>query len=358
MSKDYYKILGVSKSASEEEIKKAFRKKAHEYHPDKKTGDEAKFKEINEAYQVLSNKEKRTQYDQFGSDFVNNAGARGAGGFEGFNQGGFNINMDDLGDMFGDIGDMFFGGRSNRSSNSRSQGSDMQLELSISFSEAVFGVEKEISFRKKVKCDHCNGNGAEPGTKIETCSTCKGTGRINRVQRTILGNMQVQTVCNNCQGEGKTYNKKCVKCGGNGLLMDTVNLKVKIPAGIDNSEVIRLSGYGEAGLKGAPNGDLFLKIRVEKDVRFTRDGYDVYSEAKINFVQASLGDKINIETVEGEVKLKIPEGTQSGTVFKIKGKGITKLRGYGKGDHFVKVIVLTPVNLNREQRNLLKKINL
>jgi molecular chaperone DnaJ len=357
MSKDYYNILGIQKGATDDEIKKAFRKKAHEYHPDKKTGDEAKFKEVNEAYQVLSNKQKRAQYDQFGSDFVNGQ-AGGQGGFGGFSQGGININMDDLGDMFGGFGDIFgFGGGSGRSKGQRN-GADMQMALDLSFTEAVFGAEKNLSLRKKVKCGHCKGNLAEPGTKINTCSTCGGSGRVNKVQRTILGNMQVQAVCDDCQGEGKTYEKKCTKCGGSGVVIDNVNLKVKIPAGINDGESIRLSGQGEAGEAGAPAGDLYLRIRVENSKDFVREGYDIKTQKEISFTQAALGDKIEIETIEGKVKLKIPAGTQSGTIFKIKNKGVVRLQGSGKGDHFVKVRIKTPTTLNRKQKELLKELSL
>jgi len=358
MSKDYYAILGVSKGASDDEIKKAFRKKAHEYHPDKKTGNESKFKEANEAYQVLSNKQKRAQYDQFGSDFANGQAGGGAGGFGGFSQGGVNINMDDLGDMFGGIGDIFgFGGGRGQRQRQRA-GADMQMLVEVSFTEAVFGTEKELNFRKKIKCNHCKGNQAEPGSKIEDCKTCNGTGRVNKVQRTILGNVQVQAVCDNCEGEGKTYEKKCSKCSGSGVVVDTVNLKVKIPAGIDDGESIRLSGQGEAGEKGMPAGDLYLRIRVKEDANFVRDGYDIRTKKEISFTDASLGAKIDIETVEGVVKLKIPAGTQSGTIFKIRAKGIARLRQSGKGDHFVKVNIRTPKSLTRKQKELLKELAL
>lgn len=358
MGKDYYKILGVEKNASQDEIKKAFRKKAHEYHPDKSTGDEVKFKEANEAYQVLGNEKKRAQYDQFGSTFQNGqAGGGGFSGFNGFSQGGINIDMDDLGDIFGGIGDIFgFGGGSGQRQRSR-RGSDIQTILTITFDEAVHGVEKEIRLRRKVKCSHCNGNGAEPGTKIETCKTCNGTGRVSRVQRTILGNMQMQAACDECGGEGKTYAQKCKQCGGQGIKEEVDNLKVKIPAGIDDGEVIRLSGQGEAGEKGASAGDLYLKMSVRGDKRFERDGYDIKSQAEISFTQAALGDKINVETVNGEVKLKIPAGTQSGTVFKLRGKGVVSLRGSGTGDHLVEVHVKTPTNLNRKQKELLKELD-
>lgn len=363
MGKDYYNILGVDKGASQEEIKKAFRKKAHEYHPDKANGDEAKFKEINEAYQVLGNEQKRKQYDQFGSAFQNGqAGGGGFGGFEGFSgfsngADGFNINMDDLGDIFGGMGDIFgFGG--GRSGRRQSRGADIQTILTIDFMEAVFGAEKEIKLKKAVVCDKCKGNGAEPGSKIETCKTCGGAGHVTKVQRTILGNMQVQTTCSDCQGEGKTYDKKCSKCGGSGIAQEIVNLKVKIPAGINNGETIRLSGQGEAGQKGASAGDLYIKIRVNSDKNFRREGYDIHTTKEVSFTQAALGDKIEVETVEGVVKLKIPEGTQSGTVFKLKGKGVEKLQGRGKGDHFIEIKIRTPKNLSRKQKDLLKELDL
>jgi len=362
MSKDYYNILGVGKDASQDEIKKVFRKKAHECHPDKKGGDEAKFKEVNEAYQVLGNEKKRAQYDQFGSVFEH---AQSGGGFQGFNgfrdfsgfANGFNVEYEDLGDVFSGLGDIFGFGGAKRTARKR-RGSDMQTILTIDFNEAVFGAEKEINLRKKVKCDHCKGNLAEPGTKIETCKVCGGRGRVNKVQRTILGNIQVQAVCDNCAGEGKVYAKKCTKCAGTGAVMETVNLKVKIPAGINNNETIRLSGQGEAGEKGAGDGDLYIKILLKPDSRFERIGYDIKTKIEISFTQAVLGDKINIETVDGLVKLKIPAGTQSGTVFKLRGKGVVKLQESGKGDHYVEATIKTPTSLNRKQKEQLKDLNL
>ncbi|MCK5211372.1 molecular chaperone DnaJ [Candidatus Parcubacteria bacterium] len=361
MGKDYYKTLGVEKGASQDEIKKAFRKKAHECHPDKANGNEAKFKEINEAYQVLGDPKKRGQYDQFGSSFENMQGAGGYAGFDGFRDfsgaaNGFNVNMDDLGDIFGGIGDMFSWGNGRRGRNTR--GRDLQMLINISFMEAVFGVEKEVIINKQVVCGRCNGNLAEPGTKIETCKTCKGTGHITRVQRTILGNMQVNATCEACRGEGKTYSKLCTKCSGKGTVMDRVSLKIKIPAGIDNNETIRLSGQGEAGERGASAGDLYLKVQVTSSLKFKRDGFDVISETNISFTQAALGDKIDIETVYGSVKLKIPAGAESGTVYKLRNKGIERLQGSGKGDHLVTINIKTPRNLSRKQKELLRELNL
>lgn len=364
MAKDYYDVLGVSKDTSAADIKTAFRKKAHQHHPDK-GGDEDKFKEINEAYQVLGNEQKRKQYDQFGSAAFNQGGASQGGyggfgqGFSGFSQGGMNINMDDLGDMFGGFSDIFgFGGGRSSSHSTKSRGQDLEFELDLSFQEAAFGLEKEIRFAKNVFCERCSATGAEPGSKIETCSTCKGSGRVMKIQRTILGNIQTQATCPDCEGEGKIYSKKCSKCQGQGSHHDEVKLKVKIPAGINNGESIRLSGQGGAGLKGGTAGDLYLRIVVKPDKKFVRSGYDVKSEEIISIKQAILGDKIEIETIAGKMLLKIPEGTQSGTIFKIKEKGITKLRGRGQGDHFVKVKVRIPKGLNKKNKKLLEDLDL
>lgn len=363
MSKDYYNILGVDKNASAEEIKKAFRQKAHQCHPDKQGGDEIKFKELNEAYQVLGDPKKRSQYDQFGSTFEQARGQGGFSGFEGFRDfsgaaNGFNINMDDLGDIFGGLGDVFgFSGQSSRQRSAR-RGSDIQVLLAIDFNEAVFGAEKEIGLKKTVKCSKCQGEGREPGTEVITCKTCGGKGRVIKVQRTILGNMQVQMTCEDCGGQGKSFKEKCSACRGAGLVQEIVNLKVKIPAGIDNNETIRLSGQGEAAAKGGQAGDLYLKIRVNSDRRFERDGVNIKSRAEISFSQAALGDKIEIVTVDGPVELKIPEGTQSGKIFILRDKGVPRLNGRGRGNHLVEVIVKTPTGLNRKQKETLKELGI
>lgn len=359
MSKDYYKILGVNKNASQDDIKKAFRKLAHEHHPDKTHGNEAKFKEINEAYQVLGDANKRAKYDQFGSAFEHGQAGGGFGGFGGQGFENININMDDLGDMFGGIGDIFgFGGNKSRGGRRASRGSDVEVSLTIDFMEAVFGVEKEISLNKIVRCEKCKGEGAEPGTKIETCKVCGGRGKTARVQRTIFGQMQMEMPCSDCSGEGKTYSVKCSKCSGRGVVKETVKLKVRIPAGIDDSGVIRLTGQGEAGEKGAQAGDLYMHIRVKKDSRFERQGNDVLTKNYINFTQAALGDKIEVETVDGSVTMKIPEGTESGTVFRLRDHGIPNVQGRGKGDHLVEVKIKTPRNLNRKQKEILKELNI
>lgn len=360
MSKDYYDILGVSKNASQDDIKTAFRKKAHEHHPDK-GGDAEKFKEYNEAYQVLGNPEKRKQYDQFGSAFQNGqAGGANYGGFSGFqNGGGFNMDFEDLSEMFGGFGDIFgFGGGSRNTGRRQTRGRDMELNLNLDFKEAIFGLEKEIKFSKNAACSHCHGQGHEPGAKVDTCPDCHGSGKVIRLQRTILGNIQTQAICPRCEGEGKIYSQLCAQCSGSGVRRESVNIKVKIPAGINNGESIRLSGQGEAGQKGAPAGDLYLRIKIAGDPQFIRDGYDIKTEEKISIKQAILGDKIDIETIYGSLKLKIPEGTQSGTVFKLKDKGVSKLHGRGLGDHYVKIIVNIPSNLSRKQKSLLAELNI
>lgn len=360
MAKDYYDILGVAKGANPDEIKTAFRKKAHEHHPDK-GGNAEKFKELNEAYQVLGNAEKRKQYDQFGPAFQSGQAGYGAGGFSGFSgfqNGGFNVDFEDLGDMFGGFGDIFGFGGGHNGAKKQARGRDLEMSLNLDFLEAAFGMEKEVSFSKNAVCDRCQGGGAEPGAKITTCQTCNGSGRVSRLQRTILGNIQTQVSCSACGGEGKTYSQKCSKCTGSGIHRESVKLKVRIPAGIADGESIRLNSQGEAGQKGAPAGDLYLRIKLTPHKKFTRDGYDVRTEEVVNIKQAALGDKIEILTIHGPLQLKIPEGTQSGTIFKLKEKGITRLHNRGLGDHFVKVIVKIPTGLNKKQKQILEDLGL
>lgn len=367
MGKDYYKILGVDKNASADEVKKAFRQKAHQFHPDKPGGDEAKFKEINEAYQVLGDPNKRAQYDQFGSAFEQARERGGFHGFEGFRDfsdfasgfssgnGNFQFDFGDLGDIFGDM----FGFGAPRAGRGRPRrGRDIEVSLEIDFTEAVFGTEKELTLNKTVTCGKCGGAGAEPGAKIETCKICRGTGRVVRLERTILGNIQTQTICSACEGEGKISSQKCSRCYGQGVVKEIVTLKVKIPAGIDDGESIRLSGQGETAPRGGASGDLYLKIRVAPSKKFRRDAYNILSEAEISFSQAALGSKIEVETVDGPVKLKIPEGTQSGKVFILREKGVPKLRGRGRGDHLVTVKVKIPTGLTRQQKKLLEELGL
>jgi molecular chaperone DnaJ len=358
MKKDYYETLGVAKNATKEEIKKAYRKLALKYHPDKggTKEDELKFKEVNEAYNILSNDEKRKSYDQFGHAGPNMGG--GAGGYNwsdfaqgGYGTGGFNVNFEDLGG-FGDIfGDIFGGGRGSKRPN---RGSDIEVEILVDFMDTVKGLEKEIVLDKLDRCDKCKGSGAEPGTKIKTCSTCGGSGQIKRAKQTMFGTFAQVTACDNCEGTGKVPEKKCSKCGGAGRLKERRPLKVKIPAGIEDGQTIRLSGKGEAGPNDAPAGDLYLRIRVRSDKKFERSGPNIKSHAEISFPEAALGTTAEIETVWGKVKLKIPVGTQSGKTFRITEMGMPVVNSGRRGDHLVTVVVKTPTRLTRKQRKLLE----
>jgi len=361
--KDYYSLLGVSKTASPDEVKKAFRKLAHQHHPDKHGGSDAKFKEINEAYQVLSDPQKRQQYDQFGANFEQ-AGAPGGFNWQdfsrsqgGFSQGGINFdfgNMGDLGDIFGD----FFGGsqrRGGRRTGPR-RGQDLGFTTAIDFHESVFGTEKALRFEKNIACSRCHGSGAEPGAKVSTCSTCGGSGQVQQVQRTFLGDMRTVTVCPTCGGEGKSAEKLCSRCKGVGSEAGIKELKVKIPAGIDDGQTIRLSGEGEPGAKGGQAGDLLLTVQVRPDKVFKRDGYNLYTTREISVTLASLGGKVKLATLDGQVNLKIPAGTQSGKVFKLENKGVPHLRSKSRGDLLVTVHVATPDRLSRQQKQALREL--
>ncbi len=359
MSKDYYQTLGVDKSANQEEIKKAFRKLAHKYHPDKPDGDVEKFKEINEAYQSLGDEQKRAQYDQFG------AAGPGGGGAGGFNwqqyaqqQGGgaqFDFGDIDLGDIFGQAFG-FGGGRSRRQSTGPQRGNDLRMRVKLDFIDAVKGMNKKIFLERTEKCDHCSGNGAEPGTKINTCEDCKGTGTTMHVQQTPFGNFQTKAVCRKCAGQGKTFEKPCTTCDGQGVKVKGRELEIKIPAGIDNGETIRVTGEGEAGLRGGPTGDLYLEVLVESSQLYAREGYDILSKSMMSFPTSALGGSVEVETVDGPVELKIPTGTQSGTVLRLKGKGIERLHGRGRGDHLVEVIVKTPSKISKSAKKLLEEL--
>jgi molecular chaperone DnaJ len=359
MAKDYYGILGVSRDASKDEVKKAYRKLAHKYHPDKDGGDEKKFKEVNEAYQVLSNDQKRSQYDQFGQTFEGAGGGAGGAGFGGFDfsqfrnaSGGqgfeFNFGGEDMGDIFSE---MFGGGR--RSSR---RGRDIQVDIEIGFDEVIKGAIKEISMYKSVQCDRCSGSGGDPGAKVDTCATCKGSGRMQKTMQTILGTVAQTVVCQTCSGKGKTFDKKCTKCSGVGHTKEHVTESVEIPAGINDGQSIAMTGKGEAGEDGAPAGDLIITIHVVSDNRFERDGFDIRTQKHVDFAQAALGDKVDIETVDGNVKMKVPAGTQSGEIYRIRGKGIPKLRGIGRGDHLVEVIVDVPTKLSRKEKKLIEQL--
>lgn len=359
MANDYYKILGVDKSASDDEIKKAYRRLAHKYHPDKSGGDEAKFKEINEAYQVLSDKAKRSQYDQFGQTFNQSGGGGGQGfggfdfsGFGGFGdqQGGFEFGGGDFSDIFSDI----FGG--GRSGGRQKSGQDIQIDAEISFEEMVKGAQREFKLYKKTTCDRCRGTGGQPGSKEETCQTCKGSGKIQRTVRSILGTFSQASICPTCHGKGKTYSQKCSKCGGDGRVRQEENVRVEIPAGISNGQTISVQGRGEAGELGAPAGDLYVNVHVRPHEKFKREGQNILSTEKISFAQAALGDKIEVETIEGNVKMKVPSGTQSGELFRIRDKGVPILGRRGRGDHLVKIIVEIPKKLSREQKKIIEQL--
>lgn len=355
MSKDYYKILGIDKNASQDEIKRAFRKLAHQYHPDKEGGNEEKFKEVNEAYQVLKDEKKRQAYDQFGSGAFD-----GSGGFGGFNGGqgfgGFDFSgfqgAQDFGDIFGDIFSGFGGGQ--RRSRER-RGSDIQIDLDLTFEEAVFGTEKDITLTKAVSCKRCAGNGAEPGSGMETCSECQGHGVVIRAQRTILGTVQSKTTCEKCHGTGEIPKKSCTTCHGDGVEKKKQTHTITIPEGVDHGSTLRIRGEGEA-VKGGKPGDLFVRLHVKQDKRFEREGFTIHSETKIGFTQAALGTKVDVLTVDGDVELDIPAGTQSGTVFRLRGKGVP--HGRDRGDHFVVVTVVTPKKLSRHQKELLEDLDL
>ncbi len=357
--KDYYKILGVSKNASTDEIKKAFKKLALQYHPDRPGGDEAKFKEINEAYQVLSDADKRQRYDQFGSDFEQQGGFGGGANWEDFMRaarggegGGFQFNFGgmDFGDLFGDMFGMGGGGRR------ASRGRDIQVDVELDFKEAAFGVERDITLRKQSTCDVCGGNGAEPGSKLETCHTCKGQGQVVQQQRTFLGAMQTVVACPTCHGRGQSASKKCKHCGGDGIVAKTVTHKVKIPAGINTGQSIRLSGLGEAAPHGGTSGDLYVVMHIKPSKVFHREEYDVYTDAEISFPQAVLGDTIDVETIDGKIRVAVPEGTESGQLIRLRAKGIQHINGHTRGDHYVRVKIRVPKKPNKTAKKLLEEL--
>lgn len=360
--RDYYEVLGIDKSASEADIKKAFKKLARKYHPDLNRDDpkvaEAKFKEVNEAYEVLSNPQKKAQYDQFGHAAFDGSAGGGAGGFGGFGGGGgFGGFGGGAEGGFGDIFDMFFGGsgggRSRRPGPER--GSDLRYDLEISFEEAAFGKEVELKVPRTEKCEECHGTGAAAGTQPEECPQCHGTGQMQYAQNTPFGRIVNSRTCDRCHGTGKIVKNPCHACGGKGMKRVNRKINVKIPAGVDQGSRIRVSGGGEAGVRGGGNGDLYVYIFVKAHKLFKRDGNEVICEVPVSFVQAALGDTVEVPTLDGKVDLKIPSGIQSGTVLRIKGKGIPYLRSNGRGDQHVRVKVLTPQKLSSKQKELLKE---
>ena len=354
--RDYYEVLGVSKSADATEIKKAYRKLALKYHPDKNPGDkeaEEKFKEAAEAYDVLSNEEKRRRYDQFGHAGVGGAGQGGVGG---------GLSMDDIfsqfGDIFGSFGGFsgfggFGGGRSARRVN---RGTNLRVKVKMNLQEIATGIEKKIKVKKYVACQHCNGTGAKDGKSYSTCSTCKGSGQVTRVQNTILGAMQTTSTCPTCEGEGKIINEKCTFCNGEGVLMSEEVISINIPAGVGEGMQLSLSGKGNAARRGGVNGDLIVLIEEEEHPELVRDGNDLLYNVFIGYPEAVLGETVEIPTIEGKVKVKIEAGTQPGKILRLRGKGLPDVNGYGKGDLLAKVNVWIPKNLSKDEKKLVEKM--
>ena len=359
--KDYYDILGVSRNASKEEIKKAFYRLAHKYHPDK-GGDEKKFKEINEAYQVLSDDKKRAQYDQFGKTFDNTSFGQGGFDFSNFsqwfsgaqNQRGTNFDWQDidLGDIFSD----FFGGGVRSSQRRQKKGADIAIDITLKLEDILHDVKKEIALQKFVVCDHCHGTGAEPGTNFKTCPNCGGTGKIRRMRQSFLGSFQEIRTCPICHGTGKVPEKACSQCHGTGRQRKVEKITIEIPAGISDGEVLKFSGKGEAGQIGEEPGDLYVTVHIAPHHLFQRQGADLILEKEINFVQASLGDKIEIPTLEGSIILKIPAGIQANQIIKVEHKGLPRVGHLSRGDLLVKIKIKTPRRLSRKARKLLEDL--
>ena len=354
--RDYYEVLGVSKSATDDELKKAYRKLAKKYHPDTNPGDkeaEAKFKEASEAYAVLSDADKRRQYDQFGHAAFEQGGG-GPGGFGGFDFSG------DMGDIFGDIfGDFFGGGRSrSQSYNGPMQGANVRINVRISFMESIFGVDKKFEMNMKDECPHCFGSGAKPGTKPETCTKCGGKGQVVYTQQSLFGMVRNVQPCPDCHGSGKIIREKCPDCSGTGFVKNKKTIEVSIPAGIDNGQSVRIRGKGEPGTNGGSRGDLLVNVTVDRHPIFRRQEYDIYSTMSISFVQAALGGNITIKTVDGDVTEYIKPGTQTDTRIRLKGKGVPTIRNKNiRGDHYVTLVVQVPERMTEEQKDLLRKFD-
>lgn len=344
--RDYYEVLGVQKNASKDEIKKAYRKLSKQYHPDinKEEGADEKFKEISEAYEVLSDESKKARYDQYGHAGMGQGGFGGAGDFAG----GFG--------GFEDIFSSFFGGGgARRNPNAPRQGDDLQYQMTISFEDAVFGTDKDIVLKKEVTCETCDGTGAEPGTEIHTCENCHGRGTEQVEQNTPFGRVRTERPCHVCGGKGKTFDERCHTCHGSGRMVKDVTINVKVPAGVDNGQQLRVAGHGEPGINGGPAGDLYVVFRVQPHEYFERDGDDIFYQLNLTFAQAALGDEIEIPTLDGKVRLTIPAGTQTGKRFRLKDKGIENVHGYGRGDQYVTATVVTPTKLSERQAELLRE---
>ena len=354
--RDYYEVLGVSKGASDDEIKKAYRSLAKKYHPDMNPGDkeaEEKFKEVNQAYAVLSDPEKKARYDQYGPEAAEGNYSGGFGDFGGFGGGGFGFDFSDIFDMFGGGGGGFGGGRARK--NGPQRGDDLAQRITISFEEAAFGCKKDIRFTKIEQCSDCGGNGCAPGHSPKTCSKCNGTGQMRVQQRTPLGVFQTTKTCDACGGAGQTIEHPCKKCKGTGMSSVTKTLEVSIPAGIDNGQRISLRGMGNAGKNGGPAGDLYISVQVRNHPIFVREEFDIFCEIPITFPEAALGAEIKIPTLEGDTVYEIPEGTQTGTTFTLRGKGIPYVNGRGRGDLIFKVVVEVPQNMSEAQKDVLRK---
>jgi molecular chaperone DnaJ len=353
--RDYYEVLGVGKNASADELKKAFRRAAVQHHPDR-GGDEAQFKEVNEAYEVLKDPSKRQRYDQFGHAGVGSSAASDGNPFAGFGGGAqdFSFDFGDLG--LGDILGSFFGGGGGGARGQRtSRGRDVETEVDITFEQAVFGTDVQLALNLDDTCEHCKGSTVEPGYSVETCPECKGSGQVGRVTRTIFGNIQQAVVCPKCHGRGKIPEKNCTVCRGTGTQRKRQEVSLKVPAGIDDGATIRLREHGEAVADGA-KGDLYVNIKVKPHKKFTREGDLILSSEHINMIDASLGTEIEVDTVDGPVKMRVPIGTQSGTDFKLSGHGVPRLRGGSRGAHIVTVVVDTPTKLSAKQKQLLEQI--
>lgn len=360
--RDYYEILGVGKSASADEIKKAYRRLAVQYHPDKQGGSEEKFKEVNEAYEVLKDTEKRKRYDQFGHAGVggNGGGANGFNGFNGYGFGGqpgqemhFDFGDLGLGDIFGSF---FGGGTGGQGQRRQARGRDVEASVEISFEQAVFGTEVDLALTLEDTCEHCKGTTVEPGYELKTCDVCKGSGQVVNVTRTIFGNIQQASLCPKCHGTGKIPEKVCTVCHGKGTQAKRQTIKLKIPAGIDDGATIRLREHGEAIANG-PKGDLYVNIRVKPHKKFTREGDLILSKEHVDMVGAALGTTIDVDTVDGKVSMKVPAGTQSGSDFKLSGHGVPHLRGESRGAHIITILVDTPTKLTKRQQELLEEFN-
>lgn len=361
MAKDFYEVLGVSKTATDDEIKKAYRKLAKKYHPDVNPDNkdaEAKFKEINDAYEVLGDAQKRSNYDQFGT-------ADPSAGFGGFGGGGFNGAGFDFSGGFGGFGDIFetffdggFGGASAGARRAtKKRGANIKISMEISFEEAVFGTSKTIELNRMEGCKKCNATGAKPGTEAKTCGHCGGTGQVQVIQNTILGRIATSRPCDVCHGEGKVVDEPCPECKGSGTVRVKSKVKVDIPAGISDGQILSVRGQGQAAEKGGQSGDLYVTIKVKPHPIFTREQDNLVCDIPITFAQAALGDELEVPTLKGKVKFTLPEGTQTGTKFRLKGQGVKNVNGYGTGDLYFTVKVEVPRKLNKDQKEMLKKFN-